>query len=136
MPDLSQSPLEDLQTRIGKLERTERRWRTAALSLGAAGLLAFLMGAVDLPRKLDLEELTLRDSKGNVRLKMFLLNDHPHLMMLDPDGIPRSQFSAEMIALHERGWPRMTLTSAGKPAIVLYKDDGKPGRRIDVNEKD
>lgn len=127
----SLSSQDDLQIRVAKLERAQRRWQAFAISLGAIALLAGLLGAVDLPRKLDLEELTLRDSKGNARLRMFLLNDHPHMVMLDADGIPRSQFSAEMIAMHERGKPRITLTSAGKPKIILYKDDGKPGQIIE-----
>lgn len=130
--------LEDLQARIGTLERGQRRWRAATLTLGIVGLLAVLMGAIDLPRKLELEELTLRDSQGNPRLRLFLLNDHPHLVMLDADGIPRSQFSAEAIALHERGRPRMTLTSGGgrTPAIVLYDVDGKPKKFFEIGEND
>jgi len=90
--------LEQIQERLLKLERQNRRFK----QVGAVGLIvmaSIILIAQAPPRKaLEANEITLRDSKGNVRIKLAMAgkDETPEITLFDASG-------KERIGL-EAGW--------------------------------
>jgi len=70
---MTDSSLDELTTRLERLERQGRRWRRTAfvVLLGAVGVV--VMGQAPphrLPKSIEAEEFVLRDSRGQVRASL------------------------------------------------------------------
>lgn len=97
---MTDSSLDELTTRLERLERQGRRWKRTAfvVLLGAAGVV--VMGQAPphrLPKSLEAEEFVLRDSRGQVRASL---------------GTPPGS-NATVLQFHgENGKPRTRITVA------------------------
>jgi hypothetical protein len=84
---MSNRTLRDLHLRLDGLERSNRRWKGAAL-IGLAMLtLGWALPAEDTVRA---EAFELIDPQGNVRAELMLEDSNPELHLLDEDGVRRA----------------------------------------------
>ena len=129
------SPTPDLAAvvaRLEKVERQNRRLKTAGIAvlvLAAAGL---LMGqAMPKARTVEAEGFVLKDERGEVRAKLAMDKGRPMLALSDEHGMPRVGLLVDkdgpMLGMgDEYGMPRVELSvSKEGPRLILADDNGK-----------
>lgn len=127
--------LSALERRVHNLENRNHHWRMATGLLVAIIGVTVLSGSVwKEDRRLDLRELRLVDDNGHARMLLTLTElGHPKILMVDPDGHVRAQYTSEALAFEDRGTPRVRLgierrlqffDDLGKRRAELSTDDG------------
>lgn len=127
----SQAPsLEKLQERIGKLE-SQNRWlkRCGVLVLAGVALVAIMAQAPSTSRKIDANEITIRDAKGNVRARIGVdaATDSAEMWLQTAKGDEGTSLSQNGILMKQDGVAR---TIVGDSSITLTNSKGQPNVRI------
>jgi hypothetical protein len=127
----SEAPsLEQLQERIAKLE-AQNLWfkRCGALALASVALLAIMAQAPSATRKVDANEITIRDAKGNIRARIGVdaTTDSAEMWLQTAKGDIGTSISQNGIVMKQDGVARTIL---GDSSITLTNSKGQPNVRI------
>jgi hypothetical protein len=130
--------LDTLATRLERLERESRRWKTTALAIAIAAAAALVMGQTPthrLPKSLEAEEFVLRDNRGQVRASLGTIQS-PNATVLQihgDNGKPRTRLtvasdgtsSLEMMDAGDRVRVLLGVRDNGSPRLWLGNEGGK-----------
>ncbi len=114
--------IDALAERIGRLERANRRWRTATGVALIAGFVVVISGAqrADEAKSVEARQFIVRDNDGKERARLGLASDgEPALFIRGKDGQTRVlvQSSDEDVGgLYLSGW-------TGRPSVVLQANE-------------
>lgn len=123
--------LEALQERIAKLELQNRRFkRCGVAALAGVALVAIMAQAPSAIRKtIDTNEITIRDSHGNVRARIGVdaANDTAEMWLQTAKGDEGTSVSQNGILMKQDGVAR---TIVGESSITLANSKGQPNVRL------
>ena len=78
--------LEDLQGRLLKLEKQNRRFKQLGVAVLTVPAILLLMGQAASKKTIEANEFILRDDSGNVRARLEVDKGVAQLLLFDPDG--------------------------------------------------
>jgi hypothetical protein len=95
--------VEDLQKRVVKLEQQNRRFKQFGVGILAIAAVILVMGQAPSKKTVEANEFILRDSGGNVRIKLSMedhgVGDTPKMAFLDAKGTPNLELEGSVRGL-------------------------------------
>lgn len=120
---------ENLQTRIEKLEKENRRFKKIAVGALAGVALLVVMGQTPARKTVEANEFVVKDAHGNVRIRLGVdpKNDSAVLWMQTAKGDEAASLSDSGMILQQKGVVR---TVIGDSAVTLLNSQGQQNVRL------
>ncbi len=129
MEDRHENSAENLQTRIAKLEKENRRFKKIAAVALAGMALLFVMGQAPSRKTVEANEFVVKDAHGKVRIRLGVdpKNDSADLWLQTAKGDKGASLSDTGMILQQDGVVR---TVIGDSAVTLLNSQGQQNVRL------
>ena len=122
-----------MEERLDRLERENRRLKRAGALVAALAVSILAMGAAapEKGKKIEAEEIVLKDAAGKTRIWLSVTRLGPALHLFDEKGVPRAVLMAQSLQFTDGDvTPRLRLALEKGAPVVLLSDANDRARAV------